>query len=194
MNKFEHNEDGTTTIYIESKTYGTKEVLIDTEDWDKVKKYRWNVNKNARAKANDVFYVVSTSNAAIEDYQRSVKFHRVIMDCHDERVVDHINGLTLDNRKVNLRITTQQENKWNRPKPSNGKNKYIGVFKSGNRWGARIGSGRGQHRYLGLFDTPEEAAIARDEEVARARTIVNPQNQFNFPENWNGEEYKVEVT
>ncbi len=182
MNKFEHNDDGTTTIFIESEKHGNKEVLIDTEDWDRVKGYRWNLNKNVRAKAKDVFYVVSTSNAAIEDFKRNVKFHRVIMGCHDERVVDHINGLTLDNRKVNLRITTRQENKWNRGKPSNGKNKYIGIVKSSRRWGARIGAGRGQHRWLGSFDTPEEAAIARDREVVRSRTIVNPENQLNFPE------------
>ena len=105
MNEYRHNSDGTTTIFIKSKVHGNKEVLIDTEDWDKVKKYKWNVNRNVRAKHKEVFYVVSTSNAAIEDYKRGVKFHRVIMDCHDDRVVDHINGHTLDNRKENLRIT-----------------------------------------------------------------------------------------
>ena len=123
MNKFKHNDDATTTIFIESKKHGNKEVLIDTEDWERVKSYRWSLNRNARAKHKEVYYIISTSNAAIRDYKRGVKLHRVIMCCHDERVVDHISGFTLDNRKVNLRITTRQENKWNRAKPSNGKNK-----------------------------------------------------------------------
>ena len=43
MNEHRHNGDGTTTIFIKSKAHGNKEVLIDTEDWDKVKKYKWNV-------------------------------------------------------------------------------------------------------------------------------------------------------
>ena len=146
-----------------------------------------------KIKHKEVFYVVSTSNAAIEDYKRSVKFHRVIMDCHDDRVVDHINGYTLDNRKENLRITTRQQNKWNRPKPLHSKGKFVGVFrtnKGSKRWMARIGEGRGKHRYLGSFGTEEEAAIARDKEVVRTREIVNPQNQLNFPERL--EEYMKE--
>ena len=184
INKHRHNNDGTTTIFIESKKHGNKEVLIDTEDWDRVKNYRWSINKNVRATRKEVYYVVSTSNAAIRDYKRGVKLHRVILDCHDpSKVVDHIaSDSTLDNRKSNLRITSKQENKWNRGKPSHGKNKYIGVFKTRHgRLGARIGEGRGKHRIIGYYDTQEEAAIARDREVVRVRTIVN-QQQLNFPE------------
>ena len=190
MNKFRHNNDGTTTIFIESKKYGNKEVLIDTEDWERVKEYKWSINRNVRAKRKEVFYIVSTSNAATRDYKRGVKLHRVILDCHDlSNVVDHIStDSTLDNRKSNLRITTRQENKWNRGKPSNSKSKYIGVGKSSpHRWFARIGVGRGQHRHLGTYGTQEEAAIARDREVVKTRAIVNPQ-QLNFPERL--EEYR----
>ena len=183
-NKHRHNDDGTTTIFIESKKHGNKEVLIDAEDWARVKSYKWSINKNVRAIRKEVYYVVSTSNAAIRDYKRGVKLHRVILDCHDpSKVVDHVApNSTLDNRKRNLRITTPQQNKWNRGKPSNGKNKYIGVYKSSrNRWGARIGEGRGRHRHLGSFQTEVEAAEARDKEVVRVREVVS-KRQLNFPE------------
>ena len=52
MNKYKHNPDGTTTIFIESKKHGTKETLIDTEDWEKVKGYRWHLLLGGYAKAH----------------------------------------------------------------------------------------------------------------------------------------------
>ena len=43
-NQFKHNEDGTTHIFVESKNKhfpGKHAIIIDTEDWDKVKEYKW---------------------------------------------------------------------------------------------------------------------------------------------------------
>ena len=42
-NQFKHNEDGTTHIFVESKNKyfpGKHTIIIDTEDWDKVKEYK----------------------------------------------------------------------------------------------------------------------------------------------------------
>ena len=183
MNKFKHNGNGTTTIIIESRKYGTKKVTIDTEDWGRVGRYKWSINKNDSNKHKNVFYAVSTSNLAIKELKRGVRLHRLITSCPEDMVVDHISGNTLNNKKSNLRIVTEMENKHNRAKPRDGKNKYVGVIKNlkSSTWIARIGDGRGKHRYIGSFKTEELAARARDLEVCRTRNVVNLR-MLNFPE------------
>jgi hypothetical protein len=95
-------------------------------------------------------------------------------------VIDHANGDTLDNRKVNLRICTRADNKRNRGIPSNNTLGYKGVAltKSKKRYMARIGSGRGKHMYLGTYDTIEEAARAYD---AKAKELFGEYAYLNFP-------------
>lgn len=71
--------------------------------------------------------------------------------------IDHINGKKSDNRFANLREATKAENGANMSSRTTGK--YKGVrFKKG-RYDAYIGNG-GKYRYLGRYDTPEEASAA----------------------------------
>ena len=175
---------------IESKTHGIHMVLIDEEDWDRVSQHIWHLNKNDRNKHKNVYYVVTGSKNAPK---RRTRLHRLIMNCPDNKVIDHINGNTLDNRKINLEIVDRKDNKHNRGKQSNGKNKYMGVAKNSrcSTWQARVGDGHAKHKYLGSFATEEEAATARDREVVRTRRVVRPERQLNFPDRL--EEYKNDV-
>ena len=85
---------------------------------------------------------------------------------------DHIDGNGLDNQRFNLRVATVAQNHQNQALriPSHG---YLGITPVGNRWQAQIGV-----RYLGLFPTPEAAALAYDRAaIAAFGEFARP----NFP-------------
>ena len=107
---------------IKSPKYGDKIVLIDDEDYDKIKDYKWYVNLNFKSMC---FYVI-TSNSK----KRGSKFilHRIILNCPKGKYIDHINHNSLDNRKCNLRICTISQNNMNRRKSKTHKSsQYKGV-------------------------------------------------------------------
>lgn len=128
-------------------------VKIDLDKVSLLKKHKVYIRKQS-----DKIY------AAISIDNKKVMLHRYLMKIINEeysinKVVDHINGDSLDNRISNLRICTHKQNMQNIRK----KNKIVGVSKSpnkNNRWIARI-----MHDYktinLGYFDTYAEAALAR---------------------------------
>lgn len=79
------------------------------------------------------------------------------------RYIDHINGVRFDNRLINLRECTQQENMFNQ-KPMIGKiSKYKGVsfHKPTNKWRA-YGKLNQKNIHLGLHKTEQEAFMAYD--------------------------------
>lgn len=74
--------------------------------------------------------------------------------------VDHANGDRDDNRWVNLREATWSENKWNSKTPRNNTTGVKGVSRLKGRFRARV-MVHGDYKFLGYFDTIEEAANAR---------------------------------
>jgi hypothetical protein len=73
--------------------------------------------------------------------------------------IDHINGVRGDNRIINLRVASYQENNKNASMQSNNTSGITGVCwaKWRSKWHARIMVNRRQ-LHLGYFDTLEEAA------------------------------------
>jgi hypothetical protein len=70
--------------------------------------------------------------------------------------LDHINGICNDNRIDNLRECNDLENAQNVKMPKHNTSGYMGVSRNGNRWRAVI-KNKGKNRYLGYYNTPEEA-------------------------------------
>ena len=133
------------------------ESIIDSEDYDKIKGYTWyaaNVNKGFRPRAQKI------TNGKCKFFY----IHRLVMDCPDNMIVDHINGDPMDNRKINLRICTYAENCKNRKKTkSKTASSYRGVtwHKRDRLWHARI-TVNGSVIFIGCFDSEMNAAMARD--------------------------------
>lgn len=119
-----------------------KEVFIDSDDIDLIKNYLWRVSKNG--------YVTTTVN------NKTIFLHKLICDTKNQ--IDHINQDKLDNRKVNLRICTHQQNQFNKTKQSNNTSGYKGVTcLSNNRFMAQIK--KGDYKISKNFNNIIDAAI-----------------------------------
>lgn len=96
---------------------------------------------------------------------RNYLAHRIIWKMvhgTDPAYIDHINGDPLDNRLVNLRSVTNQENMRNMSKPKSNSSGFIGVAWHGqaSKWRAYVMID-GTQKSLGLFTTAEAANAAR---------------------------------
>lgn len=79
-----------------------KSAIVDIEDLERLSKYKWHVHRYG-----NTYYaarVVRSKNSTFHVYM-----HRQIMHCPRGKVVHHLNGNGLDNRKENLLICTKQE-------------------------------------------------------------------------------------
>jgi hypothetical protein len=131
---------------------------IDDSCFEIIKPYSWHVVVGKSGK--DYVYAVATVRDAITGKRKALVLQRLITNCPAGFVVDHLNGNTLDNRLDNLRICTQAQNLLNRKMQTNNTSGIPGVYFSGGVWRARIRSGKSRI-YLGSFDSPELARIAR---------------------------------
>jgi hypothetical protein len=80
-----------------------------------------------------------------------------------ENSIDHINGLTTDNRFENLRIVSHKVNSRNKKMQHNNTSGFNGVSwnKRYRKWEAQIRINN-KKKYLGYYDTIEEAIAARE--------------------------------
>ena len=186
-NKYQHNEDGTTHIFVESKNKhfpGKHTIIIDTEDWDKVKGHRWCILAGPRYR-----YPYAKTNIPHPDggfrkngYKRvtSLRIHHLILGKPPKgKVVDHYNHNGLDNRKDNLRFLTNQQNLLNSRSRRNSSSKHRGVswLKTKNKWEAQIMFNY-KKIHIGYFTCEDEAGKAVND---KAREL-GLEEHFHFNE------------
>ena len=113
-----------------------KSLIIDKEDYDKIKDIRWRLDKKG--------YGFNNSN-------KNIYIHNIIMNPKDDEIVDHKDGNPLNNRKSNLRIVSNHENCLNHKVKSTNTSGVTGVTKGiRKKWRARINFNREIH--IGEYD------------------------------------------
>lgn len=152
------------------------DVQIDEEDWDKVSQYRWSVHTTSIKRNRQVYFI---ANVVINTKHTTIPLHRFIhfgvIDIQNNKLVDHINRDTLDNRKCNLRLVSSAENSWNKGRMQQSSSPYKGVlwYKRGNKWTAaiytKLENGKTVRLHLGYFTSPEEAAKVYDRKAISMR-------------------------
>ena len=129
-------------------------VMFDVADLPLVQAFTWYARSHSRH--------ISYAHALDRD-GRSILMHRLIMGAAADSVVDHINGVGLDNRRHNLRLCVAAENHRNKRRHRDNRAGFKGVHASYNgrgiRYHAQIRCGD-TRRHIGTFDTPEQAHAA----------------------------------
>ncbi len=146
--------------------------IVDDEDFDAMIQFNWFAEKGG-----NTCYAVRTYK--VDKKKINVRMHRVINNTPDNLLTDHINGDGLDNRRVNLRAVTHQENMINCARWKVGSSKYRGVswHVDNKKWYAQITINY-KNIYVGTFETELEAHVAYEAKRAelRAGQIIRKDN------------------
>jgi hypothetical protein len=136
-------------------------VLVDDDDFAAVTALRWHVHRSRRS-------IYAVHERRPNGKKTRIFLHHFLVGRRAGKVVDHINGNGLDNRRSNLRICDPIDNSRNR-RPNKG-TKFKGVSKvaGASTFSARI-QGKNYQIHLGCFRTQVEAALAYDAAAKRLR-------------------------
>lgn len=141
--------------------------IVDESDYATLRQWDWYASYNKGG------YIARRFAFICKDGVRkkgTIAMHRQILGLGygDNRVVDHINHNTLDNRRSNLRICSHRQNHQNRVSHKNTSSRFKGVYwhKNSQRWEASI-CVNGKSIYLGSFKSEIAAARAYDKAAVK---------------------------
>lgn len=151
------------------------EALVDEADYDRFFPHRWYLHGSGKWA-----YAARNRPQGDPGPGRHIIMHREVCGAEPGQFVDHINGNTLDNRRMNLRVCTNAENIRNMLPHDGGTSKFKGVYwlEARGKWRAQI-----MHDYkklnLGNYESEEEAGRAYDQAAIR---LFGQFARLNFPE------------
>jgi hypothetical protein len=129
-------------------TYKNEKFIFDLDDYEKIREYMWNINNNG--------YVRSSR----KNSKKTIYLHKLIMNNTTE-VIDHMNNIRYDCRKLNLRKCTTQQNSFNKKLSKNSRTGIIGVnLRKNNYYVSRIRF-NAEYIDLGYFKNIDDAIYVR---------------------------------
>lgn len=151
--------------------------LVDDEDYDRVSKWKWFViNKHGKLYAGRHFwckgphpvngkkfsYIRRGKRYVMNGHYRSMTLHRFILNAPEGMLVDHKDGNTLNNQKINLRLCTASQNCMNSKTRKSSNSGFRGVTWDAqtSKWRATI-TVKGKMKNLGRFTELPNAIEAR---------------------------------
>lgn len=81
-------------------------VLVSDEDFEFLNQFTW----RAKSSRSGDYACTSVRLSTIPNKVVTIRMHRLIAGCWDDKTVDHLNTDHFDNRRENLEICTQEEN------------------------------------------------------------------------------------
>ena len=136
-----------------------KIALVDDKDYANLASFNW----TALRYSNNNFYAARNSKT-VNGERHTISMHRQILGLEygDGLFGDHINRVTLDNRRSNLRIVNKTNNNRNHGGFSHNTSGHNGVsWHNQNRcWQAQITVNK-KYVYLGTYDNIDDAITAR---------------------------------
>lgn len=149
-------------LFRNGKEYRSK---VDTAELGKILAYKWRISG-----ADNSMYVKTWLHSPRAGKRKETGLHNFILgESPKGMVIDHINGDTFDNRRINLRFATPSQNQCNQTKiKSSNTSGYRGVHKKGDKWIAQIYHNN-KKLGLGYFNTPQEAALAYNDKAIELR-------------------------
>jgi hypothetical protein len=130
-----------------------KVVIIDDEDYEHLKQFDWQAQKDCNT------YYASRNVKISNNNWKIIYMHWDILGRKEGLITDHINGNGLDNRRENLRHVTHRQNCQN--KHIKKSSKYPGVCWCSTKlkWKASI-QNKGKRYNLGYFISEKDAFSA----------------------------------
>lgn len=134
-----------------------KVVLVDEKDYGWLNQWKWFAYWNGKN-----YY--ATRSVMIKGKRYLIFMHREILGLKykDGKISDHIDRVTMNNSRANLRVVDYVTSNQNQKRQVNNTSGYVGIswHKSNKKWQAYIGL-NSYNKHLGSYSNVQDAVEAR---------------------------------